>query len=203
MKHVKLCSALIFAGLIPVSLPNPAQAQRMDFAVGVNAMTAPPASDAEGHHAPVSLTGGVYPSFSMGFVMFKNFGFQGEFAWRGGRADYLHIQPYRPFFYDFNALYQPRIAKRTYFELLGGIGGMSTRFYTPFQVCDTFTCQNFVTVNHFMGHFGAGIKAYPSKKINLFVRPESHLYLVHDNQEFSSGRAVRFGISLGYTFGER
>jgi hypothetical protein len=26
---------------------------------------------------------------------------------------------------------------------------------------------------------------------------------VNDNQEFSSGRAVRYGISVGYTFGRR
>jgi len=205
LKHTELLSALTFisAGLLLVSLSTPAQAQRMDFAVGFNAMTAPPASDAEGNHAPVSLTGGLYPSFSAGFVMFKNLGFQGEFAWRGGRADWRGVQPYRPMFYDFNAMYQPRIAKGIYFEGLAGIGGMSTRFYTPTEICDPFVCHNYVTVNHFMGHFGAGIKAYPSKKIGLFVRPEAHLYLIHDNQEFSSGRAVRFGISLGYTFGER
>ncbi len=53
-----------------------------------------------------------------------------------------------------------------------------------------------------MGHFGAGIKMYPFAH-NFFVRPEAHLYLVHDNQEFSSARAVRYGLSVGYTFGGR
>jgi len=52
-----------------------------------------------------------------------------------------------------------------------------------------------------MGHFGVGLKLYPTR--NFFVRPEAHLYLVNDNQEFSSARAVRYGISIGYTFGRR
>jgi hypothetical protein len=104
-------------------------------------------------------------------------------------------------FYDFNALYMPKLADRTYLELLAGLGAQATRFYQPNQICDTFTCRNFVTINHFMGHFGIGLKAYPFG--NFFVRPEAHLYLVNDNQEFSSGRAVRYGLSIGYTLGHR
>ena len=104
-------------------------------------------------------------------------------------------------FYDFNAIFVPKIADRTYVELLAGIGSQATRFYQPFQICDFNTCKNFVTINHFMGHFGVGLKVYPFR--NFFVRPEAHLYLVNDNQEFSSGRAVRYGISIGYTFGGR
>ena len=111
------------------------------------------------------------------------------------------MRPYRTLLYDFNAIFVPKIASRTYLELLAGIGSQATRFYQPFQVCDFNTCKNFVTINHFMGHFGVGLKAYPSK--NFFVRPEAHLYLVNDNQEFSSGRAVRYGVSIGYTFGGR
>jgi hypothetical protein len=113
----------------------------------------------------------------------------------------MDVQPYRPFFYDFNAMYQPRLAYRTYLELLAGLGAQSTRFYQPFQTCDFYTCKNYITINHFMGHFGAGIKLYATR--SFFIRPEAHLYLVHDNQEFSSGHAVRYGLSIGYTFGAR
>jgi hypothetical protein len=79
--------------------------------------------------------------------------------------------------------------------------GRRRRAFTVFQICDFNTCKNYVTINHFMGHFGVGLKLYPVK--NFFVRPEAHLYLVNDNQEFSSGRAVRYGVSIGYTFGAR
>lgn len=173
-------------------------AQQMDVAIGINTMTAPSASEASGNHAPQSLTGGAYPSFSADLVLFKNFGVQGEFAWKASRGEWLGVQPFRPMFYDFNAMYLPKLGDRAEMELLAGVGAQATRFYQPIQVCDPFTCQNFVTINHFMGHFGVGLKLYPTR--NFFVRPEAHLYLVNDNQEFSSPRSVRYGISIGYTF---
>ena len=50
-----------------------------------------------------------------------------------------------------------------------------------------------------MGDFGAGIKFYA--KGGFFIRPEAQLYLVANNQLFSSSYATRFGVSIGYTFG--
>jgi hypothetical protein len=159
----------------------PAQ-QQIDVAFGINTLTAPSANEAQGNHTPQSLTGGAYPSFSADVLLFKNIGVQGEFAWKATRGNWQGVQPDRPMFYDFNAIFVPKLAK-------------------PNQICDFNTCKNFVTINHFMGHFGVGLKAYPAR--NFFVRPEAHLYLVNDNQEFSSGRAVRYGVSIGYTFGGR
>jgi hypothetical protein len=49
-----------------------------------------------------------------------------------------------------------------------------------------------------MGHIGAGIRYYIWG--HLFIRPEAHLYLVHNNVEFPSSQAARFGMSIGYTF---
>jgi hypothetical protein len=184
-----------------LALSSSSLAQQMDVAIGINTLTAPPASEASGNHLPQSLTGGAYPSFSADVLFFKNIGIQGEFAWKATRGRWEDVQPDRPMFYDFNAIYVPKLANRTYLELLAGLGAQATRFYQPNQICDPFSCRNFVTINHFMGHFGVGLKAYPFK--NFFVRPEAHLYLVNDNQEFSSGRAVRYGISIGYTFGGR
>ena len=204
MKRTGLISArlaiLACAAFLVLSISAAAQPQ-IDVAFGVNTVTAPSANEATGNHTPQSLTGGAYPSFSADVLIFKNIGVQGEFAWKASRGIWQVVQPYRPMFYDFNAIFVPKIASRTYLELLAGIGSEATRFYQPFQVCDFDTCKNFVTINHFMGHFGVGLKAYPFK--NFFVRPEAHLYLVNDNQEFSSGRAVRYGVSIGYTFGGR
>lgn len=188
------------ATILAFSISAAAQPQ-IDVAFGVSTVTAPSASEADSNHTPQSLTGGAYPSFSADVLFFKNIGIQGEFAWKASRGDWQGVQPYRPMFYDFNAIFVPKIASRTYLEMMAGIGSEATRFYQPFQICDFNTCKNFVTINHFMGHFGVGLKAYPFK--NFFVRPEAHLYLVNDNQEFSSGRAVRYGVSIGYTFGGR
>jgi hypothetical protein len=53
-----------------------------------------------------------------------------------------------------------------------------------------------------MGDFGGGIRLYPVG--NFFVRPEARLYLIHGADDlFSSGHAVRYGISIGYSFGGR
>jgi hypothetical protein len=51
-------------------------------------------------------------------------------------------QPDRPMFYDFNAIFVPKLAGRTYLELMAGIGSQATRFYQPFQICDFNTCKN-------------------------------------------------------------
>jgi hypothetical protein len=58
---------------------------------------------------------------------------------------------------------------------------------------------NYSSDKHFMGDFGAGLKFYP--KGGFFIRPEAKLYLVTNNQLFSSSYATRFGASIGYTFG--
>jgi len=204
LKHPNLLSACVvmLACTIFLSLAGSASAQQqIDFAFGINTLTAPSANEASGNHFPQSLTGGAYPSFSADVILFRNIGFQGEFAWKASRGIWQGVQPYRPMFYDFNAIYAPKLADRAYMELLAGLGSEATRYYQPFQTCDFYTCKNYVTINHFMGHFGVGLKLYPAR--NFFVRPEAHLYLVNDNQEFSSGRAVRYGVSIGYTFGRR
>jgi hypothetical protein len=49
-----------------------------------------------------------------------------------------------------------------------------------------------------MGHFAAGLKY--NVWGHMFVRPEAHVYLIHNNVEFSSPFATRFGVSIGYSF---
>jgi hypothetical protein len=50
-----------------------------------------------------------------------------------------------------------------------------------------------------MGDVGGGLKFYVYR--SFFVRPEMRLYLIHNNVEFVSSRAFRYGASIGYTFG--
>ncbi len=44
-----------------------------------------------------------------------------------------------------------------------------------------FTCTDFVSSNHFIGHFGAGLRYY--FRGHCFVRPEADLYLIRNNQD--------------------
>ena len=190
---------ILFAALIlPLVMDGKAQAQALDVAFGVGTMIAPSASDATGNHNPVSLTGGAYPAFSADVLLTKQFGISGELAWKASQGNYFGIQPYRPLFYDLGGIYAPKLGKHFTGELTAGIGWESVRFYQPFTTCGAISCTDFVSSNHFMGHFGAGLRYYFYG--HFFVRPEAHLYLINNNQEFSSSRATRFGVSLGYSF---
>ncbi len=178
---------IVIAGLcVFFFIQRPAQAQEFDAAFGVGTLTAPSASSASGNYAPQSLSGGAYPSFSGDFLFRGRLGVGGEVAWRASRAIYGAYQPYR------------KLGKFAAAELMAGIGVESLRAYQPFTTCGFTGCTNYVSTNHFMGHVGGGLRVYAHG--HFFVRPEAHLYLVRNNVEFSSGRATRFGISLGYNF---
>lgn len=184
--------------VLPFLIQGTVYAQQFDAAFGVGTLTAPSASSASGNHQQVSLTGGAYPVFSADILLKKQFGVSGELAWRASQNLYAGFQPYRPLFYDFNGIYAPKLNKYVTGELSAGIGWESLRFYQGFTSCGAISCTDFVSSNHFMGHFGAGLRYYFHG--HFFVRPEADLYLIKNNQEFSSPRAARFGVSLGYSF---
>ena len=192
----KLC--LLAVLFLPFVIPAVVHAQQFDVAFGVGTLTAPSASSASGDHNPVSLTGGAYPVFSADLLLKKQFGVSGELAWRASQNLYGGFQPYRPLFYDFNGIYAPKLGPHAAAELMAGIGWESLRFYTGTINCGAISCTDFVSSNHFMGHIGGGFRYYFHG--HFFVRPEAHLYMIHNNQEFSSPYATRFGVSLGYTF---
>lgn len=194
MSKLSLMAVLV----LPFLVHSTVHAQQFDVAFGVGTLTAPSASSATGSHAPVSLTGGAYPVFSADLLLKRQFGVSGELAWRASQNLYGGFQPYRPLFYDFNGIYAPKLGKHAAAELSAGIGWESLRFYQGFTSCGAITCTDFVSSNHFMGHFGAGLRYY--FRGHFFVRPEADVYVINNNQEFSSPRATRFGVSLGYTF---
>ena len=163
-------------------------------------MFATKASQADSSHSPVSLSGGSYFSASGDVLLHKRFGVEAEVAWKGSRGIYYpggYNQHYRPSFADVNAIWIANRSKRLAPELMAGAGVENIRFYAG-TGCSQTTCNHFVTSNHFMGHVGGGLRIYAFH--GLFVRPEAHLYIVHNNVEFSSDHAVRYGASIGYTF---
>ena len=173
-------------------------AQQFDAAFGVGGVTAPSGTVTQGGSTTISQRGGAYPAFSADVLLKHNFGVGGELAWRASQNLYGGFQPYRPLFYDFNGIYAPKVGKHLQPEVMAGIGWESLRFYTPTFQCNFVSCTDYVSSNHFMGHFGAGIRYYVWG--HLFIRPEAHLYLIHNNVEFPSSQAARFGMSIGYTF---
>lgn len=175
-------------------LGSAAQAQQFDLSFGVSGLTAPPTNA-----TAQTVGGGAYPSFGMDFLFYKNFGVGFNAAFRASQNLYAGFQPFRPFFYDVDAVYGPQLGKRAQAVLSAGIGAESVRFYTSTIQGNQFTgFTNFVSSNHFLGQFGGELHIYATRKI--FIGPMAHVYLVHNNVEFSGARASRFGVCIGYSF---
>ncbi len=184
-------------------LGSAAYAQQFDVAVSGSTATATSPSNVSPtstSYSPQSIGGGTFLGFSGDFLFRKQMGFGGEISWRASRAFYQGDPafPYRPIFWDFNGVYAPWFGKRVSAALKAGIGAETVRFYQPTYICGFTGCTNYVSTNHFMGHFSGGLRLYA--KGNFFVSPEVHLYLIRNNREFSGPWATRYGMSIGYTF---
>jgi hypothetical protein len=177
-----------------------AYGQQFDAAFGVSTISSSSSTVTNGLLFP-SDTGGTYPGFSADLLLRHRIGFEGELSWRASQNLYGGSQPYRPVFYSFNAIWAPKLSKNFTAELLAGVGGEDVRFYGLTNCNNFFGCTTYSSSNHFMGDFGGGIRAYFWH--DVFVRPEVRLYLINNNNEFSSNTVVRYGASLGYSFGGR
>lgn len=178
---------------------NIARSQQIDAAVGGGSIFAPAGSTATGDHQPQSLGGAAYATGSVDYLFFRKvIGVQVEAAVRedtGTYAQYFLNIPFRPMFFDGNAIWTRQFTKRIGVEAVGGAGVLNTRFQTQ-PDCTSTKC--FASSTHLMGDVGGGIKLYAWRR--LFIRPEARLYLINNNTEFSSGHALRYGFSIGYTF---
>lgn len=179
-----------------------ASAQQVDIAFAGGTVSSPAAngiSISAPDFAP-SLRGGTFIGFNGDVLFHGNLGVQAEVNWRASQGSYAGLVPFRPVFFDFNAIYAKRFSKTIGAEALAGIGAESVRFYSGTYNCDYYgNCSNYVSSNHFLVDFGGGLRIYAWR--DFFVRPEVRLYYVHNNVEFSSGFVARYGASIGYTFG--
>jgi hypothetical protein len=150
-----------------------------------------------------SERGGLYPGFSADLLFHRRAGLEGDIFWKASQGLYggQGGEPYRPIFWSINAIWVPRISKNFSGEVLGGIGGEDIRFYGNLNFSPVFGYSTYTSSNHFMGDVGAGLRAYFWH--DAFLRPEVRLYLINNNAEFSSDRVLRYGVSLGYSFGGR
>jgi hypothetical protein len=172
--------------------------QKGDVAIGFGTIESPSSDSATGNYFPQTQAGGLYPSFSVDFMLRHNFGVSGDISWRASRNLFLGSEPDRQIFYDINGIRAPRLGKHLGAELAAGIGAESIRFYSGQYTCNFVSCTDYTSSNHFLGHFGGGLKIYVHG--NFFVRPEVNFYLIHNNNEFSAGYATRVGAALGYSF---
>ena len=175
-----------------------AQSQQIDAAVGASVLKAPPASSAIGNYSPQSLRGGLYPTVAADVLLKHSFGVGAEVSWRAHSGLYAGYQPFRPLFYDVNAVFAPSFGKAG----LAVQAGMGEEKLTVSQGnfnCGYFIdCATYNSSSHLLVHVGFAFRYYALR--NFFVSPDANLYFVRDNTLFSSGHAQRFGISVGYSF---
>jgi hypothetical protein len=175
-------------------------AQRTDFTVGANAVLSSTYNSASQTYLPPAEKGGTYASVSAD-VLFKNrVGFNGEVAFRAKQGLYNGYQGFRPVFYDVNGVFAPRLGRKVSAELMAGVGGESILFYNRYATCNSYYfsgCRTLASSNHFMIHAGGGVRYYFWR--SFFVRPEAHLYVIHNNVQFNSDYVGRIGVSIGYT----
>jgi hypothetical protein len=200
---LRIAVLLTFACAALTAFSNFAQAQKIDIAFGVSTMMAPGPStvDVNGN-VYESLTGGAYPGFSGDVVFWHNLGAGAEVFWKASQGSGLYAVydglNYRPVFYNFNAVYSPKLASHAYLELVGGIGAVSTHFFQC-QDCQQFGGSSEVaSSSHFDLDFGGGIKLY--LKHGFFVRPEARVYWINNDTNYVGSHATRVGASIGYTF---
>jgi len=190
-----------FALALMLTLAGSLHAQQFDAGLGFGTVTAPSASNGF-----PSESGGLYISFSGNVILKHHIGFGGEVAPRVRQAPYgfsngssFFVLPYRPIFYDFNAVYgATSIKNKIGGDIMAGIGGQDLRFYTGNYNCGAFSCTNYQSSNHFAWHFGADFRYYVWG--HAFIRPEVHYYVVHNNAEFNNVNPARYAISIGYSF---
>lgn len=177
-----------------------AHAQQIDLAVGGNILESTKNTTASQAYLPPPEKGGLYPSVSFDRIFKNHFGYGAEVAFRYHYGLYNYYQQFRPVVYDFNAMYAPRLAKRTNADLMAGVGGQSVLFYNPYGACYYPSgCTTHLNSNHFLLHLGGGIQYRVWR--NLFFRPEAHYYRILNNTTvFHSDNVFRVGASIGYTF---
>jgi hypothetical protein len=202
-RTLRIAILLSFACAGLAAFSNFAQAQKIDIAFGVSTTLAPGASSCSGNcQINQSLTGGAYPGVSGDVLFWHNLGVGAEVFWRasqGGGAyqNELGVN-YRPIFYNFNAVYSPKLASHAYLELVGGVGALSTHLYECNDCGIAGGAQEVASSSHFDADFGGGLKLYLTK--GFFVRPEARVYLINNNTNFAGSHATRVGASIGYTF---
>ncbi len=152
-------------------------------------------------------------------MLWKHFGVGMDASLQPGKQNYAEL-PANPLyglppstiqsrvtFYDFNGILQPVSTKKASLQLIGGIGGVNTKFYENYVASgsplgSSNYSQYASSANHFQVHGGVGVQLYVSG--NIFVRPQFDIhYAPNLTEQFGSNAAWQGMVWVGYTFGDR
>ncbi len=174
-----------------------ASAQQVDAWLGLNALMSSNNPDY------LDLRGGLFPQFGGDVIFFHGLGVGADVAFRASQSQFCsggNCFPYRPLFYDFNAVWQPLGSSVNINPVLeAGIGAQSTRFYSNYYNCSYFSgCSNYQSKNQFAEHLSAALRIYITP--HIFIAPQAQFYFFSSsNQIYNVGNGRMFGIALGYS----
>ncbi|MGA3209916.1 MAG: hypothetical protein ABSD20_01335, partial [Terriglobales bacterium] len=172
------------------ALSKSSQAQQFDFGVGASTVLAPSTSygNSSGNYTQTVGTG-TYINFGGDFLFWHHVGIDIDGAVRANESYYNQSlygygAPFRPVFYDFNAIWAPPLGRKLSAELVAGVGVQDIRAYGYYN-CNGFVgCTNYTSVNNFQADFGAGLRYYFHG--NAFIRPEVRFYVVPNQNNASN-----------------
>jgi hypothetical protein len=149
--------------------------------------------------------GGLFSDLGANFMFSKHFGVGGDLSWRDTSAAYAGLN-YRPFFYNFDGIYEPLKTKRAEPEFRLGLGGVSVRYSYNQQFCDKFTgCSTsnefLESSHHFQTHAAAAVRLYATD--HVFIRPAFDFHYVDNFFQFGHNWVPEYSVGVGYTFGSR
>lgn len=155
-----------------------------------------------GYYNTPSMTG-AFLDAGGSLMITPHWGAGADFSWRASQGGYAGLN-YRPFFYDFNGIWQPVKTKRFVPEVWGGLGGVRVGFTLNQSACDQLVgCQTFnagyETSSHFQVDFGVGARLYATP--HLFFRPAVQAHWVNNFFQFGSNWVPEYTMSVGYSFG--
>jgi len=190
-RMMSVCAFLLFSRF--------AHSQEFNVAIGGGSLFSTKNITASQAYLPPAEKGGVYPSVGIERIFQNHYGYSAEVAFRYNEGIYNGYQHFRPVIYDFNAVYAPRLGKKTTADLTAGVGGESVIFYSPSSNCEYPGCSTHLDSNHFLFHVGGGIRYALWRRV--FVRPEANYYrIVNNTIDFHSDNVLRLGASIGFTF---
>jgi hypothetical protein len=160
---------------------------------------------------PTSGLGGFFMGFGANLMLWKHFGAGVDVTLQPGKPTYAQLPAYyvnlksRETFYDFNGIYQPVSTKKATLQLIGGIGGANTKYYTSSSAAGQITstpATPYGSANHFQIHAGVGVQIYLTD--HVYVRPQFDLHYVPNfTQQYGSTAVIQGMVWLGYTIGDR
>jgi hypothetical protein len=178
--------------------------EQIDVSVGAAGMKSSSSSNPAPGYQPQTMGGGLYGAVDGDFLWRLKPGRLGvglDVSWRASRNLYLGYQPYRPLYFDFNAVWTAPLNQRVSYKFLAGMGAQHIFFYGVPSCAHSSYCPYtlYYSDQHALGTFGGSFRLYFWQ--NAYLEPEVRALAVQNNySDFSSTWGFRGTVSIGYTF---